>query len=157
MAAAIEGTKNLAPESVVRSKAHAAQLRMVRRILHDEGKGDVNIGQAMLTFYNGLACAGAAPEWGPAKYAWLLPAFFAAAAEFPEGFRALDDLIPLRIQKDKEVKRKQAEAASDKQSKQAAQQQEKEKDAEGVNRKRKASWVQASARPQQRWRKGINL
>eukprot|EP00961_Rhodomonas_salina_P011763 158116-Rhodomonas_salina.2 len=111
----------------------------------------------MLTFYNGLAGVGSAPAWGPAKYAWLLPSFFPAAAEFPDGFGALDDLIPLRIQKDREAKRKQAEADSDKQSKQAAQELERAKEAAGGNLKRKAHQSQASSRPQQRWRKGVNL
>eukprot|EP00961_Rhodomonas_salina_P203286 2742853-Rhodomonas_salina.1 len=58
---------------------------MVPSILSDEGKSDTSIGEAtrMLTFYNGLAGSHLAPD----KYAWLLPAFFAAAAQFPEGFQ----------------------------------------------------------------------
>lgn len=163
MAAAIDGIKNIAAEDVVRSKPHAARLRMVRSILFDEGKegnSDASIGAAMLLFYNRLAGKESAPAWGPEKYAWLLPAFFASAAAFPDGFGSPDDLIPLHIHKEQAAQRKQAE----KQAKQAqlakeraALQQEKAKDAQEGNRKRKAARAQTSARPQQRWRKGVNL
>eukprot|EP00961_Rhodomonas_salina_P052757 707402-Rhodomonas_salina.1 len=166
MAAAIEGTKHLnAAEDVRLSKQHATRLRMVRRILSDEGKSDASIGEAMLTFYNWLAGSHSAPAWGANKYVWLLPAFFTAAAQFPDGFGAMEDLLPLQQQKEEEVKCKQEKAAAEQRAKEAMlaeecavqQQDVAEKEAKTGGLKRKPARTQTSARPQQLWRKGINL